>query len=911
MVSVLWQSSILLAAVGLLAWTLRRRRPAVRHVLWAGAVLAVPMIPLLGWLVSTTGALPSAEIRVMPRYSAPSEPKQPAESLTALPPVAPDATDRAPTVPGGRGPHEAFDGPLASGAELAPDPAQPPLPSKTSPTPEEPDPSRESLSILSYPWALVFLGYAIGVAVFLVLVAVGRARLACWVRRGHVVTNPRTLDIFQAAADQLGLARDVIVVESPQAHSPMTIGTMNPVVLLPCDITSGFSEQELFSIAVHELAHVKRLDSLWLTLLSLIRAVLFFHPLVWVACRQVSLLADSACDDAVLDATGEPVSYAKMLTRLAEGLPRGAWMTELASGIVLSESAFLRRIKAILSNRRGQFRRLSRIALAITVLAATVSLALALMLPVAERADRNDGPAAGHTGGSGDETNTNRIGAGKATTRPATQPVKKTGVSSVEAKFKKLCIIGEIQTSDFDTYLQYKRSGRIAQEETEGNWVYFAVVKDHVSGIPETYLRWRESYKARLPMRIGVLRAKVMRVFSQFEPPPLYSSSLVYDSDRRCLVLFGRCDGGGHQTWEFRQNIWGQMTLDVSPSADEMFSMVYDPKNRRVVLFGGHKASEWPKTLDETWAYRNSQWRKLKSAKGPNSRRGSRILACDRAAGTVVLFGGYTHRGTSYSFFNDTWVLDGSKWQSVKPAGPPPNSQTQQRLFSSQGGVIASVGNGAHYALKQTKWSKLPAGVFPEEEQNDHNFQVPFFFYEGEGYKVFLKKGLWIQKGKEGWKRVELNESWTNTGAWGSKTIAWDSHAKLIYFFADQRDKLITSHEGIEEGLERIPSSFWVVDLSYLLDGDSAPLADKRQKRLVKMLETDEYKQLIGKTVHDVTSLLGAPDKTNLDSDRSGWLTYISMIARALDLKIENGKVTKAYQEGIPMAPPGPIDPYD
>ena len=55
-VSVLWQSSILLAAVVLLAWALRRRRPAVRHVLWAGAVLAVPMIPLLGSLASRAGA---------------------------------------------------------------------------------------------------------------------------------------------------------------------------------------------------------------------------------------------------------------------------------------------------------------------------------------------------------------------------------------------------------------------------------------------------------------------------------------------------------------------------------------------------------------------------------------------------------------------------------------------------------------------------------------------------------------------------------------------------------------------------------------------------------------------------------------------------------------------------------------
>ena len=97
----------------------------------------------------------------------------------------------------------------------------------------------------------------------------------------------------------------------------------------------------------------------------------------------------------------------------------------------------------------------------------------------------------------------------------------------------------------------------------------------------------------------------------------------------------------------------------------------------------------------------------------------------------------------------------------------------------------------------------------------------------------------------------------------------------------------------------------------------SERLADERQKRLVKMLETEQHKQLIGKTVHDVTSLLGAPDKTILDSDRPGWLTYYisyeygaRLNARSLEFKIENGKVTKAYQCGIPDIPV-PIDPFD
>jgi hypothetical protein len=165
----------------------------------------------------------------------------------------------------------------------------------------------------------------------------------------------------------------------------MTVGDRHPVVLLPAGFTENTSDEELEAVAVHELAHVKRHDAALLALLSLVRAALYFHPLIWLACRQVARLAEAACDDAVLEATGEPVSYAKMLARLAERLPRRALAIELAAGFILSRGAFLKRVEAILSDRRDGIRRLSGAALAGTILGAAVSVALALALPLGQQ----------------------------------------------------------------------------------------------------------------------------------------------------------------------------------------------------------------------------------------------------------------------------------------------------------------------------------------------------------------------------------------------------------------------------------------------------------------------------------------------------------------------------------------------
>ncbi|MBM4039992.1 MAG: hypothetical protein FJ290_15925, partial [Planctomycetes bacterium] len=392
--SLLWQSSILLAATAGLTLALRHRRAAVRHALWIAALLLAPATPVLTQLASGLGT-PRAELPVLPAYVPPA-----ARAARMLPPRA------LPEPPAASATKSATVG--------SSDRALPTLSDK---------PTVAHGGLSDYPWALALLAYAAGATAFLALVAIGRLRLGHWVRTGRPATDPRLLAAFatappspksresdhgshgchgwEKARDRVGNPKTLLsvlsvesvvksffpwfrlsVVESARVHAPLTLGVLRPVVLLPAGLAEGLSESELRAVALHELAHVRRHDPLLLTLVSLVRAALFFHPLVWLAARQVASLAEQAADDAVLDATGEPLPYAKMLARIAERLPRRALATELAAGFVLSKSAFLRRVEAILSDRRAQLRRLTRWALAATALAALASLALALLLPL-------------------------------------------------------------------------------------------------------------------------------------------------------------------------------------------------------------------------------------------------------------------------------------------------------------------------------------------------------------------------------------------------------------------------------------------------------------------------------------------------------------------------------------------------
>ena len=343
--SVLWQSSLLLAATALIAWGLRRRRAATRHRLWVATLFCAPLLPLLAWGASRWNA-PRAEIPVMPIYQ--PAVVAPAPTAEFVPPSV--AVQRAQTV-------------------------------AVTPSP------KPAFRVWNYPWALALMGYGAGAAFFLALVALGWARLLRGAWRGSVSADPRVGPAFDAARRELGLRRHVRVVESEGVPAPVTIGFLRPTVVLPTGLARSLADGELRAVAIHELAHVRRRDPLLLALVSLVRAGLFFHPLVWVATWQVAALAEQAADDAVLDAGEAPAPYARMLARLAESLPRGGFSTELAAGFVFSKSAFLQRVEAILSDRRAGLRRLSRGALILTLAAIALSLGLACGLTLTARPD--------------------------------------------------------------------------------------------------------------------------------------------------------------------------------------------------------------------------------------------------------------------------------------------------------------------------------------------------------------------------------------------------------------------------------------------------------------------------------------------------------------------------------------------
>jgi beta-lactamase regulating signal transducer with metallopeptidase domain len=165
-------------------------------------------------------------------------------------------------------------------------------------------------------WA--FLAWTLIALAGLLRVAVGFWQ-ALRLRKSCIPIDPANLSPeAQEIVERFRNSRPVLIGTSSLLDVPTAVGFWKPAVLLPAWLVAEVSADELKHVLLHELSHLRRRDD-WTNLVQkVVKALLFFHPLVWWIENRLSLERELACDDAVLAQTENPRVYAQCLARLAE-----------------------------------------------------------------------------------------------------------------------------------------------------------------------------------------------------------------------------------------------------------------------------------------------------------------------------------------------------------------------------------------------------------------------------------------------------------------------------------------------------------------------------------------------------------------------------------------------------------------
>src|ERR1035441_92681 len=236
------------------------------------------------------------------------------------------------------------------------------------------------------------------------------------VRTSRMVRLARPAVYAQAVTDEvrrtLGIRQGVGTLESSGAAVPMTWGMPRPVVLLPeaarhwpaerlhavvlhelihvrrhhllrdappdallPEAARHWPAERLHAVVLHELIHVRRHDLLAQFAAQSACCLYWFHPLVWLAARELRKERERACDDAVLGGGVAAPDYAGHLLELARVLVE---RRSLADAPAMAETGDLEeRVRAVLDGGRNRTPLSRRLA------ATVAALACALVLPVA------------------------------------------------------------------------------------------------------------------------------------------------------------------------------------------------------------------------------------------------------------------------------------------------------------------------------------------------------------------------------------------------------------------------------------------------------------------------------------------------------------------------------------------------
>ena len=148
--------------------------------------------------------------------------------------------------------------------------------------------------------------------------------LLSWMRARRLAnTNAQPANVqWQRVArrlsDALGLRRAVRLLESAAVEVPSVIGMLRPVILLPASTLTGLTPAQIEMVLAHELAHIRRHDFFVNLLQAVAETLMFYHPAVWWMSRRVRIERENCCDDMAVAVCGNPLQYAKALTRLEE-----------------------------------------------------------------------------------------------------------------------------------------------------------------------------------------------------------------------------------------------------------------------------------------------------------------------------------------------------------------------------------------------------------------------------------------------------------------------------------------------------------------------------------------------------------------------------------------------------------------
>ncbi|MDR0792657.1 MAG: M56 family metallopeptidase, partial [Chitinophagaceae bacterium] len=167
------------------------------------------------------------------------------------------------------------------------------------------------------------------------------------IRKNGLVNVSEQIQYFvESYLSKLEIRKKIKISLSRIVNSPLTIGYIKPIILLPVAIVNHLTQEQLEAVILHELMHIKRKDYLINILQILMEKILYFNPFIKLIGNISRIEREKICDAEVLKLSCTNQSYAEALLLLAKNNTGSPLLQLAATGSHKME--LLERIKVIM-----------------------------------------------------------------------------------------------------------------------------------------------------------------------------------------------------------------------------------------------------------------------------------------------------------------------------------------------------------------------------------------------------------------------------------------------------------------------------------------------------------------------------------------------------------------------------------
>ena len=146
------------------------------------------------------------------------------------------------------------------------------------------------LDILAIVW---MIGSLFMIAVHLVSYLYYKRQV---MNKGRTIKDVHILHQMSKLKRELHIKYAIQIVEYSKAKSPMILGFLRPVLVLPKE---QYSSEELYFILKHELVHLRRKDVYAKLLFVVANALHWFNPCIWMMQKEAVIDMELSCDERV------------------------------------------------------------------------------------------------------------------------------------------------------------------------------------------------------------------------------------------------------------------------------------------------------------------------------------------------------------------------------------------------------------------------------------------------------------------------------------------------------------------------------------------------------------------------------------------------------------------------------------